>query len=124
MFRNIGKKIKTLAKVICWIGIIGGVISGLTMIAAGVAGIGVNLYDGISTNYVSAAALIVVGVMVMVVIPLLSWLSSFTLYGFGEVVDCVSDLKQSNEEMLNRVSNIAQNVYYSAQNKQQNANQQ
>ena len=124
MFRNIGKKIKTLAKVICWLGIIGGVLSGLAIIATGAAGIGLNVSNGISTNYVSAAGLIVLGVVMLVVIPLLSWLSSFMLYGFGEMVDSVSDLKQSNEEMLNRVSNIAQNVYYSAQNKQQNPNQQ
>lgn len=124
MFRNIGKKIKTLANVICWLGIIGGVLSGLAIIATGAAGIGLNVSNGISTNYVSAAGLIVLGVVMLVVIPLLSWLSSFMLYGFGEMVDSVSDLKQSNEEMLNRVSNIAQNVYYSAQNKQQNPNQQ
>ena len=124
MFRNIGKKIKTLSKILCWLGIIGGVLSGLALIAAGAAGIGLNVSDGISTNYVSAAALIILGVVMLVVLPLLSWLSSFMLYGFGEIVDSVSELKQSNEEMLNRVSNIAQNVYYSAQNRQQTPGQQ
>ena len=124
MFRNIGKKIKTLSKILCWLGIIGGVLSGLALIAAGAAGIGLNVSDGISTNYVSAAALIILGVVMLVVLPLLSWLSGFMLYGFGEIVDSVSELKQSNEEMLNRVSNIAQNVYYSAQNRQQTPGQQ
>ena len=124
MFTNIGKKIKTLAKVLCWIGMIGGAVSGLTMIALGAAGIGININSGESYSFVGSAALIVIGTVLMIVLPLLSWISTFMLYGFGEIVDSVSDLKQSNEEILNRVSNIAQNVYYSAQNRQQNSNPQ
>ena len=121
MFRNIGKKIKTLAKVLCWIGMIGGAVSGLTMIALGVAGIGLNISSGGSYNFVTSAGLIILGIVLTVALPLLSWISTFMLYGFGEIVDSVSDLRQSNEEILNRVSNIAQNVYYSAQNRQQNS---
>ena len=119
MFNNIGKKIKTLAKVVCWIGIIGGIISGLSLIAVGAAGSGITVSSNGSTSFVGGMALIIAGVILLVLLPLLAWVSSFMLYGFGDMVDNVSELKQSNEEMLNRVSNIAQNVYYSAQNKQQ-----
>ena len=119
MFKNIGKKIKVLAKVLCWIGIIGGIISGISLIVVGAKGTGIAMdYYG-STSFVSGAALIVVGVVMLILLPLLSWVSSFILYGFGEMVDNTSDVKQSNEEILNRVSNIAQNVYYSAQNSNQ-----
>lgn len=124
MFNNIGKKIKTLAKVVCWLGIIGGIISGLSLIAVGAAGSGITVNSNGSTSFVSGMALVVAGIILLVLLPLLAWVSSFMLYGFGEMVDNVSELKQSNEEMLNRVSNIAQNVYYSAQNRQQNPNQQ
>ncbi len=119
MFNNIGKKIKTLAKVVCWIGIIGGIISGLSLIAVGAAGSGITVSSNGSTSFVGGMALIIAGVILLVLLPLLAWVSSFMLYGFGDMVDNVSELKQSNEEVLNRVSNIAQNVYYSAQNKQQ-----
>lgn len=37
MFNNIGRKIKTLAKVLCWLGIIASVISGIAMVLTGVA---------------------------------------------------------------------------------------
>lgn len=123
MFKNIGKKIKTLAKVVCWLGIIGGIISGLSLIAVGAAGSGIIVNANGSASFVGGMALIIAGVILLVLLPLLAWVSSFMLYGFGDMVDNVSELKQSNEEMLNRVSNIAQNVYYSAQNKQQNPNQ-
>ena len=123
MFRNIGKKIKTLAKVLCWIGIIGGVVSGLSLIAIGASGIGINVNNGTSYNFVTGTGVIIVGIVLLIVLPLLAWVSSFMLYGFGDMVDNVAELKQSNEEMLNRVSNIAQNVYYSAQNKQQTPSQ-
>jgi hypothetical protein len=123
MFNNIGKKIKTLAKVVCWIGIIGGIISGLSLIAVGAAGSGITVSSNGSTSFVGGMALIIAGIILLVLLPLLAWVSSFMLYGFGDMVDNVSELKQSNEEMLNRVSNIAQNVYYSAQNKQQTPQQ-
>ena len=123
MFNNIGKKIKTLAKVVCWLGIIGGIISGLSLIAVGAAGSGITVSSNGSASFVGGMALIIAGVILLVLLPLLAWVSSFMLYGFGDMVDNVSELKQSNEEMLNRVSNIAQNVYYSAQNTQQHPNQ-
>ena len=123
MFKNIGKKIKVFAKVLCWIGIIGGVISGLSLIIVGAKGAGIAMdYYG-SSSFVGGSALIVAGVILLIVLPLLAWASSFVLYGFGEMVDNTSDLKQSNEEILNRVSNIAQNVYYTAQNAPQQQQQ-
>ena len=68
MFTNIGKKIKTLAQVICWLGIIGSVISGFGLMA-------------------TEDDLIGIGVLVMVLGALFSWIGSFFLYGFGELID-------------------------------------
>ena len=124
MFTNIGKKIKVLAKVLCWIGIIGGIISGISLIAVGASGAGFSAgYYG-SSSFVGGGALIAVGVVMLILLPLLAWVSSFVLYGFGEMVDSTSDIKQSNEEILSRVNNIAQNVYYTAQNAPQQQPQQ
>ena len=69
MFDNIGSKIKALAKVVCWIGIIGSIIAGIVMIATmGTAGI-------------------LSGFLTIILGALLSWVSSFVLYGFGEMVE-------------------------------------
>ena len=123
MFTNIGKKIKVFAKVLCWIGIIGGIISGLSLIVVGAKGAGITTNYYGSSSFVGGTALIVAGVVLLILLPLLAWASSFVLYGFGEMVDSTSDIKQSNEEILNRVSNIAQNVYYTAQNNNQQPQQ-
>ena len=69
MFDNIGSKIKTLAKVVCWIGIIGSVIAGIAMIAT-MGSVGV-----------------LSGLLTIVLGALLSWVGSFVLYGFGEMVE-------------------------------------
>ena len=69
MFDNIGSKIKTLAKVVCWIGIIGSIIAGIAMIAT-MGSVGV-----------------LPGLLTIVLGALLSWVGSFVLYGFGEMVE-------------------------------------
>ena len=68
MFSNISGKIKTLAQALCWIGIVGSVISGLAMMGSG-------------------GDLALLGFVVIVIGSLLSWVSSFTLYGFGQLIE-------------------------------------
>ena len=69
MFNNIGGKIKSLAKIVCWLGIISCIISGLPLIL---------------TNQ---QPLVLVGILIAVVGSLFSWISLFILYGFGELVE-------------------------------------
>ena len=76
MFDNIGGKIKTLAQVVCWIGIICSVISGIVMMANG-------------------DELAFLGFMIMVIGSLVSWVSSFTLYGFGQLIENTDQLVHS-----------------------------
>lgn len=78
MFDNIGGKIKSLAQVICWIGIISSIISGFVMIAT-------NEY------------LIFLGLVIMVIGSLISWVFSFTLYGFGQLIDNTDKLVHSKK---------------------------
>lgn len=67
MFDNIGRKIKGLAKFVCWVGIICSIISGIMMATTGGAGV-------------------LAGIMTIIIGGLCSWVGSFVLYGFGEIV--------------------------------------
>ena len=85
MFQNIGKKIKTLAVVVCWIGIAGSVIGGIVMCT-----IDNDLLTGLGI------ALIFCG-------PLFSWVGSFVLYGYGDMITRIRRIEkklygQENEE--------------------------
>lgn len=68
MFDNIGGKIKALASAMAIIGIILSVTIGLVLF-------------GIDDD------MIPVGVVIMVVGSLISWIGSFLLYGFGELIE-------------------------------------
>ncbi|MBR1585687.1 MAG: hypothetical protein IJ662_09125 [Clostridia bacterium] len=75
MFDNIGGKCKTLAKVLCWLGIIASIIGGIAMIVSGA-----NMYrDG--------EIYIVSGILIAIIGPLLSWLGSLVLYAIGEAAE-------------------------------------
>ena len=74
MFKNIGGKIKGLAKVICYVGIAISVIAGIFMI-----GFGSSSYNG--------DTMIVMGCVVMIMGSLVSWIDSFFAYGFGELIE-------------------------------------
>lgn len=74
MFSNIGGKIKNLAMVLCGIGISGSVLLGILLISNRAA---------------------VPGIIFMIVGSLFSWVGSFVLYGFGQLVEN-SDRMASN----------------------------
>lgn len=80
MWSNIGHKIKTLAKVICWIGIVLSVLVGIMAIATG----GTLQSYGYTYN---TGNNILAGILVIVLGVLGSWLGSLTMYGFGELVE-------------------------------------
>ena len=65
MFSNIGGKIKTLATVVTWFGLIASFLVGICML----------FVETIS------------GFIIMIVGGLLSWIGSFTLYGFGQLIE-------------------------------------
>ncbi len=68
MFGNIGSKIKTLAQVVTWIGIIGSAICGFVLM-------------GMDED------LIFIGLLIAILGSLSSWVSSFVLYGFGHLIE-------------------------------------
>ena len=79
MFDNIGQKIKTLAMVVCWIGIIGSTATGLVLIGRGIDGPDV---------------LVTSGVITVIFGPFLSWIGSFFMYGFGQLIDDTQKLRE------------------------------
>ena len=83
MFNDIGKKIKTLASVICWLGIIVSVIAAISMFAAA------------SESYYGGESYTILGFVYLVGGPLISWIGSFFTYGFGELIDKVSDIERN-----------------------------
>ena len=66
MWDNIGVKLQKLAKVVCWLGIIVSVISGII---------------GIANNQVLA------GLISIILGSLFSWIGSWSIYGLGLVVE-------------------------------------
>ncbi len=79
MFDNIGSKIKTLAQVVCWIGIIASFIIGLILMGQD---------DGA----------VFIGLLVLIFGSLFSWIGSFITYGFGQLIENSDILvKQGNK---------------------------
>ncbi|MBO5889220.1 MAG: hypothetical protein J6Q58_03685 [Clostridia bacterium] len=104
MFENIGDKIKALAKICTWVGIVASGILGLVIIIRAID------YD--------MGGLVVLGFAVMGLGGLMSWISSFLLYAIGELVDDVSiirynlglNLKKSEENANKIVKGIDSNT--------------
>ncbi len=82
MFDNIGKKIKTLAKTICYIGIAACIIAAIAIFAIA------------SDMMYGAETLMGIGFAVLIVGPLVFWIGSFSLYGFGELIDNSQEIKE------------------------------
>ena len=84
MFNDIGKKIKNWAKFVCWTGIIMSVIYAIIMfVMVGEAPYGTEVfYFGL-------------GIAFLFVGPLLSWIGSFFVYGFGELIDKICDIERN-----------------------------
>ena len=78
MFKNIGGKIKGFAKVVCWIGIIVSVISGIVICIQG-------------------GAYIALGIATIVIGALIAWISSFTMCGFGQLVEDTEAIRKKLE---------------------------
>lgn len=79
MFDNIGGKIKTLAQIICWIGIVASVLIGFVFVF-----IGSNNGNAITT---------IIGLVIAGLGAFGSWISSFIIIGFGELIECVSNIE-------------------------------
>jgi len=109
-YDNIGGKIKTLAKTICVIGVILSFIIGVIWFFGGIISLAnsppSNDHSYASPPQVSGGILggggggvpmIIMGIIAAVVGSLFSWIASFVLYGFGELVE-------TNAKIANKVA--------------------
>lgn len=83
MYSNIGGKIKTVAVLGCIIGIIASLIVGILMIS--------------QSSYYNPT--VVSGVIVIIAGSLVSWIGSFCLFGFGELIEKTDE----NNEILSKI---------------------
>ena len=83
MFDNIGSKIKTLARIVCWLGIIISVISGLAIM-------------------VSNEETIFVGTLIILLGSIGSWIGSFVLYGFGQLIENSDTLVEISKHSISK----------------------
>lgn len=86
MFSNIGGKIKGLAKFVCGAGIIASVLGGILI---GVIG-GEFIYP--------SSAAVFTAFFVAILGSIFSWLGSFLLYGFGELIDKATIIAQNTQK--------------------------
>jgi len=83
MWDNIGEKIKGLAKIIAFLGIVLSVIGGIIL-----------LFIGWNQSY-SGGIYIVIGFITMIVGSLISWISAWFMYGFGELIVKTNEIEKN-----------------------------
>ena len=76
MYDNIGKKIKGLATVIF-------ILEALAALISGIAFMAIDDY------------MIWLGVLIIIIGPVFAWISSWLLYGFGELIDKTADIARN-----------------------------
>lgn len=81
MFENIGDKIKTLAKVLCWSGIAASVLMAIIFFIAADEG-----------SYRNEDLYRTLGFIFLIIGPLASWINSFFIYGFGELIERTTEV--------------------------------
>lgn len=89
MFDNIGEKIKILAKILCWLGIIASVIVGIVLM-------------------IKDESLTLIGILIAVIGSLLSWAGSSIMYGFGRLVKNSDILVNLNHDYSQNIINNEQ----------------
>ena len=82
MYDNVGGKIKGIAKAVAVIGIIASVLAG--------AGLALEDEDAI-----------IFGLLIMILGSFVSWVSTLTLYGFGQLIENTDKLVEQNKKNAN-----------------------
>ena len=81
MYKNIGGKIKWMARIACILGVIVSVIGGLAIMFLGG---GISVF-GIFRSV--AWYMVLLGILVMAAGSFLSWVGSFFIYGIGQLIE-------------------------------------
>jgi len=89
-FDNIGYKIKSVTKWVCWVSIL------LIWITAPIAFVGLMADD-------STFEICWIPLAVAIVYPFIIWLASWPMYAFGETVEKISDSAENSERIVNKL---------------------
>ena len=93
MFTNIGSKLKTTAKVLCWAGILLSAVFGVFMIIRG------NELMQYSYTRETGLNMLVTGITVLVFGPVFSWVWGLLLSVFGDLADRVTGIEAGVKEI-------------------------
>ena len=96
MFNEVGDKLKSLSRIVCWLGIIASCIYGLYLI-----------FIGLSQE---SELFLLEGVIFCVLGSLSSWLSSLFIFGFGIIVESAENLAKSANDIVRSTDDIAHNT--------------
>ncbi len=87
MFEDIGRSIESLARILRFLGIIGSVIASISMfITASEMRYGGEVYT-------------ILGIVILIGGSIVTWISTFLLYAFGELVDKVCDIQKDVKDI-------------------------
>ena len=89
MFNNIGSKIKKVAEIFCWLGIIGYAVCGIVMFILAE-----------NASYYDETPYIIYGFLLIILGPISSWLSSLILYAFGKLVEDVEAIRDKRPPVV------------------------
>ncbi|MBQ9085007.1 MAG: hypothetical protein IJY24_05050 [Clostridia bacterium] len=104
LFSNIGKKIMALAKILCWVGISCSVIAWVSGLIA-------------SADSYEPGITILLAFVVLVVGFLISWIGSWTMYAFGQLVDDNQNLRAQLSNLNKEIGELNSNLGWSMQNR-------
>ncbi len=97
MFKNIGRKIKTLALVLFWIELVLGVLaalgSGIAMIVTEGRYNGMMIVAGVATIVIGSG-----------LVFLFAWIGSFFMYGLGQLIDDTEINRKTNQQILEKLN--------------------
>ena len=111
MYRNVGDKIKIVAETICWLGIVGSVVYGFYVMFNDIENADVVLLQ------------ILIGLGIMIVGSLSSWIGSFVLYGFGQLIENSDIIVEETVKIEKLTVQIRNSSVKDSQQKKQNKKQ-
>jgi len=109
MYSNVGGKIKIFAQVVAWVGIIGSAIGGIYSI-----GTGFEMLDSPFTRSIGTG-MVILGLFLPISGSLSSYVLSLFLYGFGELIENMSETARNTANTTASLENEATEILESGE---------
>ncbi len=102
MFKNMGKKIKTVGIILCWLGIVFNALIGVVLVIVAI----LMSASADAAYYVYSPAMVaIMGIIVAALGALSSWIGSFFICGFGELIENSAKINNSLNEIKGKIAN-------------------